>query len=458
MSEHHPHRETLEGFLLNRLPAAEVKTTVSHLLGGCARCQDELSPLTTAMFNPAILNPDIALEQSLSAQEEDAYERAISAAFTKALARDQALAVERDSAAERVEEILRAVRRSETPVLPEGAVSWGVCELLLEKSRELRNSDRTGMLHLANLAREAADRLDPAVHGVSQRTDMQARAWAELANAYRISDDFPQAEAAMACALDLRVQGTGDALLYARIADLSASLHCDQRRFNEAFRMLDLAYAIHRRHSDSHEVGRTLILKGLYTGYAGKPEEALQLLVRALPMIDRARDSKLVFHTLHNILLFRVEIGEYEAAQRQLQRMRPLYAEHAAWLDLVKLHRLEGEIAAGLGDLVTAEATFQQIRQKLDDTGHAYQASLISLDLAGVWLREGRTAKVRGLVAEMTTTFRVLGAEREALSALHLLQDALERDQATLEILRLVGGILRRLQNEPATHAGLDAL
>jgi tetratricopeptide (TPR) repeat protein len=314
------------------------------------------------------------------------------------------------------------------------------------------------MLRLAELARQAADSLSPAVHGADQRTDMQARAWSELANAYRLNYDLPQAEAAMACALDLRAQGTGDPLLYARVADLNASLLCHQRRFKEAFRMLDLAYAIHRRHSDVHEVGRTLILKGLYTGYAGKPEEGLQLLVRGLPMIDRARDSKLVFHALHNILLLRVELGEYEAAQRQLQRMRPLYAEHAAWLDLVKLHRLEGEIAAGLGDLVTAEATFQQIRQDLDDAGNAFQASLASLDLAGVWLRQGRTAEVRGVVPEIAATFRMLGVEREALSALHMLRDALERDQATLEILQLVGGILRRLQNEPIPHAGLEAL
>jgi tetratricopeptide (TPR) repeat protein len=453
MSKHHPRREALEGFLLSRLPAAEAKALVSHLLGGCERCQDEMSPLATSMFTP-----DTAPEPRLSASEENAYDLAISAAFTKALARDQALTAGRESAEHRAEEILRAVHRSEAPALPEGAISWGLCELLLAKSRELRHTDPAGMLQLADLARRAADRLDPAAEGDDQRTDMQARAWGELANAYRINDDFPQAEAAMACALDLRTQGTGDPLLYARIADLNASLLCDQRRFKEAFRMLDLAYAIHQRHSDGHEVGRTLILKGLYTGYAGKPEEGLQLLVQGLPMIDRARDSKLVFHTLHNILLFRVELGEYEAAQRQLQRMRPLYAEHAAWLDLVKLHRLEGEIAAGLGDLVTAEATFQQIRQDLDEAGHAYQASLVSLDLAGVWMREGRTAEVRGLVSEMVTTFRVLGAEREALSALHLLRDALERDQATLEILRLVGGILRRLQNEPATRAGLESM
>ncbi|HEX3556163.1 MAG TPA: hypothetical protein VIA62_23330 [Thermoanaerobaculia bacterium] len=452
MSEH-PQRETLEGFLLNRLPSGGAKATIAHLLGGCERCQQDLSPLATAMFKPGA-----GLEAQLSAEEDAAYDRSISAAFAKALEIDRRLGSEREVATARSEEIVRTLEHTEVSALPEDAITWGLCESLLEKSRALRHSDRAGMLRMADLARLAADRLDPEVYGAERRTDMQARAWAELANAYRVAEDLAQAEAAMAYALELRAQGTGEPLLYARIADLDASLLCDQRRFKEAFRMLDLAYAIHHRYSDSHEVGRVVILKGLYTGYAGKPEEGLQLLVRGLSLIDRGRDAKLVFHTLHNILLFRVELGEYERAQRQLQRMRTLYAAHAGWLDLVKLHRLEAEIAAGLGDLVTAEATFQQIREDLNDAGLGYQAALVSLDLAGVWMRQSRTPEVRGLVSEMLTSFQVLGVEREALSALHLLHDALERDQATLEVLRLVGGILRRLQNEPVTRAGIDAL
>jgi tetratricopeptide (TPR) repeat protein len=453
MSEHHPRRETLEGFLFSRLPSREMKNTLGHLLGGCESCHDAMAPLATSMFTP-----DGAPEPRLSAAEDEAYEQAISAAFGRALDRERTLAGELESGERKTEEIVRSLRRSETPALPEGAATWGLCEALLDKSRELRQSDPQGMLQLANLARLAADRLSIAVYGEERRTDMQARTWAELSNAYRLVEDLPQAEAAMACALDLRAQGTGDPLLYARIADLNASLLCDQRRFKEAFRMLDLALAVHRRYSSPHEVGRVLILKGLFTGYAGKPEEGLQHLVQGLAMLERQRDSDLIFRTLHNILLFRVELGEYEAAQRQLQRMRPLYAAHSGWLDWVKLHRLEGEIAAGLGDLVTAEATFQQIRQDLDDAGLPYQAALASIDLAGVWMRQGRTEEVRALVPEMVATFRVLGVEREALSALYLLQDALERDQATLDILRLVGGILRRLQNEPATRAGLETL
>jgi len=452
MSEH-PHREILESFMLSHLPAEKVKLTAAHLLGGCDRCRHEMSTLAAAMFTPGA-----GPVPQLSAEHDDAYDRSIAAAFSKAMEVEERLDIEREAGSRKADEILQTRERVEAPSLPAGAVTWGLCESLLEKSRALRYTDQAGMLRLADIARLAADRLDPEAYGAERRTDMLARSWAELANAYRVNEDFTQAEVAMACALDLRVRGTGDPLLYARIADLDASLLVAQRRFKEAFRMLDLAYAIHRRYNDSHEVGRIVLLKGLYTGYAGKPEEGLQLLTRGLSMIDQSRDAKLVFHTLHNILLSRIELGEYVEAQRQLQRMRPLYAVHAGWRDRIKLLRLEGEIAAGLGDLVAAEATFQQIREDLNDAGLGYQAALVSLDLAGVWLRQSRTSEVRSLVSEVVSSFQVLGVEREALSAIHLLQDALERDQATLEVVRLVGGILRRLQNEPVLRAGFDTL
>jgi tetratricopeptide (TPR) repeat protein len=400
-----------------------------------------MSTLATVMFVPAAIP-----ELQLSVDEEAAYDRAISAAFATALDHERSLRLEREAGARQAEEIFLA-HPSDTPDLPEGPISWGFCEAVINRIRSLRHTDPIGMLVLAHVGCQAVDRLDAELYSAEQKTDMQARAWGELANAYRLNDDITQAEVAMARAMDLRVQGTGDPLLYASIADLNSSLLCFQRRFKEAFRMLDLAYGIHRRLSGSHEVGRVLILKGLYTAVAGRPEEGLQFLVRGLTLIDRARDTYLVFQALHNILLLRVELGEYEDARRQLQRMRPLYAAHATPLDLIKLHRIEGEIAAGLGDLVTAEATFQQIRHEYEEAGRGYHAVLASLDLANIWLRQGRTAEVRGLVADVVSAFRALGVEREALSALHM-----------LEVLRLTGDILRRLQNEPAMRAGLDSL
>lgn len=449
----HPTRETLEGFLRSSLPASQVKSTLAHLLS-CDRCHAELEPLATVMWKP-----DAAPEPVLSPEEEAAYDASISAAFAVALGRERDLGSERETAEGRLAQILRDPRGAEALLL-EGSLAptWGLCEALLEKSRELRATDRAAMLQLAVLASQVADRLDPAVCGEAQKADLQARVWAELANAWRLSDDLSQAEAAMDRARDLRLCGTGDPLLFARIADLRASLLSDQRHFAEAFRMLDAARVVHERYGDPHEVGRLTIMKGLYKGYAGDPEEGLQLLARGLTLVDPKRDDKLVFHTLHNILLLRVELGDFEEAGRQLEGMRLLYETEATWLDLVKLRRIEGQIAAGLGRFDEAEALFLCTREELDQAGFGYEASLVSLNLAEVRLLQGKTAQVRALVAQLVMAFRALGVGREAMVAVVLLRDAVEQDQITLEVLRQVAGALWRLPSQPASRAGLDEI
>lgn len=253
----------------------------------------------------------------------------------------------------------------------------------------------------------------------------------------------------MVRALELQAQGTGSGSLLARLADLSASLFCDQRRFNEAFRMLDTAYSLYHGLGANHDAGRVLVMKGLYTGYAGNTEEGLQILAQALAAIDRDRDPRLSFQTLHNILLFRVELGEFEEARRQLQQMRPLYDRYAGLHDWAKLRAVEAKIALGLGDLQRAEALFREVRRDFNAAGMGYQAALSSLDLAAVCLRLGNKTEVRLLVSEVMATFSSLGIKREAMAALIMLSEAAEREQATLELLTLVSGILQRLETGP---------
>jgi hypothetical protein len=412
----HPEGTTLEAFVRSGLPARETKAVLAHLLAGCPRCKEALAPFGTAMFAPAL-----EAEREIAPELDAAYDAAISNAFAVAL------------------------KAQSAPVPP--AVTE--CEELLEQSRALRHDDPAGMLELARMARQASDRVSPETYGAAPAADLRSRAWAELANAHRVNDDLLQAEAAMAWAMELHGQGTGSPLLLARLADLSASLFCDQRRFPEAFRMLDTAHILYRQQGEAHEAGRVLIMKGLYTGYTGNPEGGLQLLSQGLAAIDRERDLRLVFHTLHNILLFRVELGELEEAERQIQGMRPLYARHAGRLERIKLRGIEGKIAAGLGKYAHAEALFRGVRSELDAEGLGYQAALISLDLASVCLRLGKKAEVRKLVTEMVATFRAVGVEREAMAAMLMLTDAVENDQTTLELLALVSGVLQRLQRGP---------
>ena len=184
--------------------------------------------------------------------------------------------------------------------------------------------------------------------------------------------------------------------------------------------------------------------RGIYTGRSGDPEQGIQILAQALRQIDENQDPKLRFLVLHNILLFRVERGEFRAASLQLFEMRPLYARHAGAVDLVKLRGIEGKIAAGLGEWDKAERAFRQVREEFEERGQIYHSAVLGLELAAVWLRQGKTEAVRNLVAETLEVFRSRYVARESIAALLMLRDALERDLATLELVAMVASVLEQ--------------
>lgn len=438
MSDRHPTHEMLEAFSNGSLTSHAARAVVAHLVGGCSECRQSLALMTGPLFSPL---PEEEVE--ISAELDAAYDSAISAAYAAALAKTGGVA-RRDPA--------RVVPGAEGLPLPgeAGFATPDVCETLMDRSYELRFTDPAAMLRLAELASQSAEELDAEVYGAENVADLQARAWAEMANAYRIIGDLSQADRMMTRAVDCRSRGTGDPRLLARLSDLAASLACAQRRFDQAFRLLDIGYSIYLKLGDRHSAGRVLIARGLYAGYTGDPLEGIRYLVHGLNTIDRAKEPKLAFQALHNIVLLRVELGEYEEARRSLQQMRPLYARFNDDLDDIKLRWVEGKIAAGLGEFEEAEEAFAESRDRLDRAGLGYRAALVSLDLVSVWLQQGRTAEIRQLVAELLVTFRAVGVEREALAGVLLLRDAVECEQATVELLQLIAHSLGKLDGRSA--------
>lgn len=439
----HPSRETLESFLRGPLAPEGTRQLIAHLMAGCVHCRRVIEPLAAMVFKPG-----------LAATPSDELVYAGPVALALAAARDRMAVVtnERLEARLKIARLLCGGGPDGEPSFTEepGFWTWGLCEALLETAWELRESDPAGMLRLAEMAVEAAERLDPQIYGVAPLADLRAQAWAGLANACRVSDRLPIAETAMARAIAARREGTGSPLLRARLAELSASLHCDQRQFPAAFRLLDLAYRLYRRHGDLHDAGRALITKGLHTGYTGDPEEGIRLITRGLRRIDRARDPRLVFQGLHNILLFRVELGEFRVARRQLWEMRPLYSRHADRIAQVKLRWIEGKIFGGLGDLDHAENALRQAKEAFEAEGLIYDGAIISFDLAAVWLRQGKTSEVHRLAGEMLDTFRARSIAREALASLLMLRDAAGRNEATLDLIELTASVFQRSEPDCA--------
>lgn len=453
--ERHPSAAELERFLLGEMAPRQAAPVIGHLLSGCTRCRQAMTPLASVMLGSG----PVPVEQPAPTSGAE-YDFPLFKAF--AAAREYAASIGKENLAARhtgttfPKEVLVA----ETPVAQTRARDAKArCEALLERCLTLRHGDPEELIMTASLAVAFADKMAADTTDGStpeELADLQARAWAELGNAYRVADDFPAAEVALARALELHSRGTEAPLLLARLMDLTASLYTDQRRFAEAYRLLDCVYAIYSHIGDRQSAARALISKGISTGYALESEEAVRLLAYGIQQVDAARDPKLMLVALHGLLWCLLDAGRIAEVDRLLVQIRDLYAVHGEHFDEVRAQWLEGRVAAAQGREEDAEQILLHVRNVFMQDKQPYDAALASLDLAAVWLQQGRTTEIRLLVEEMVEIFRARNIRREALGALLMLHEAVQKDQATVALLQRVAVEFRRLERFPTRQSSVS--
>ena len=440
MTEPSPHE--LSALLHSDLPPHRAGLVIFHLLGPCDRC------LPGGVARTCEPQPQAPV---LTAEEDAAYETAIDRAF--AAVRQHAESVRRQrSDTRRALEILAAGGPEALDRIPHGIGGLALFEALLARSWALRHDDPAQMVQLAWLATKTAKTLDVRRHGPKRIVDFECLAWAELGNANRVADKLDHAEAAFTRAVRLYEQGSGDKLLGIHLVDLQASLAADRRQFRRACQALTRVYEFHRGHGDSHLAGRALISKGLYTGYAGEPEDAILLLQEGLGLLEEEREPLLEFAAVHNQLMFLIDCGRYQEAKELLSLNRRRLRDAGGRLNRFKVVWQEGRVAAGLGDPRRAEAALRRARRGLAQADLGYQAAIATLDLAAVLLRQGRTEEGELLVEEAAGTFVALRIEREALGALLMLRQAFAMRVATAALVEDVTLYLRRCEHDPAAR------
>jgi len=450
--DHHPSPAELDRFLLGELSPRQAAPLLAHLIRGCAQCRQKMEPLASVMLETRQNIP----EPSLDAGTEYDFSlfRAFATARRYAETRAQAKAGEGWAASVPV---LKEAPLLETSGESKTARDWARCQVLLDRCRALRYNDPETMVLTAALAVAMAERLDAGDHGAAALADLRARAWGERGNARRVADDLAGAEADLAHALELAAQGTANPPLLAHLMDLTASLYTDQRRFTEACHLLDAVYTIHHRAGDWHAAGRALISKGVSTGYAFNVEEAVDLLGQGLGMIDAGRDPKLAMAGIHNLIWCLVESGRAAQADQLFAHSRALFSSYVERLDAIKAIWLEGRIAAALGEDERSERRFLEARASFEEAMLPYDVALVSLDMAALWLRAGRTAEINSLIEETISIFRARKIRREAIGMLLVVREALQKDQATEALLRTVATELLRLEDVPTRRGGVSA-
>jgi tetratricopeptide (TPR) repeat protein len=328
---------------------------------------------------------------------------------------------------------------------------------LLARSFGARYRDPKEMLFLANLAQIAAANLDPSELGPERTADLQARAWGELANAHRVNDDFRSALEALNRAATFREVGTGDVLLRARLTELYASYLNSTRYFDEACEILGAVDLLYREAGDTHQAGRALVVRGIYECYRGELGAACALFERGLRDLNPDRDPELLLTGRQSYIVTLVECGEYRRAHRELfaSGLRKAAADQP--LFLLKLDWVEAAILAGLGKRQRAEAAFLCTRLGFSEAGQAFNAGLVGLDLAALYLEDGREQDAAALAQDIYESLRSLGVAREAERALQLLVQACERGVASGLVARHVRHFLERLEREPHLRFRLPA-
>ncbi len=441
----HPSTGELERLLLGDLSASQAAPLVSHLIRGCALCRAKMAPLAATVLGSGRSRPELAQDQ------ESQYDFPLFKAFANARRYASTMARE-GSGADREPSLREVPSLGALTETDRASRDRSRCEALMERCRALRASDLETMVLTAELAVSLAEHLGAAAMGDPAVADLQARAWAELGNARRVADDFAGAASDLVRAMEKAGRGSGDPLLLARLMDLTASLYKDQRRFAEARRLLDLVHAIYEQEGDVNGTARALISMGISAGYAFEIEESIHLLTRGIALLD-GRDPKLMTIAIHNLIWCLVEYGRPQQAHQVFVQSKILFTRHAGPLEVVKSQWLEGRIAAGTGNDALAEAKLLEARAQFDKAHLSYEVALVSLDLAALWLKAGRTAEIRKLIDQTITIFQTRKIRREALGMLLVLRDALRQERATEALLRTVAADLLRLEESPASKS-----
>ena len=319
-----------------------------------------------------------------------------------------------------------------------------------QRARELVFSDVAQARDHGHLAVEVADWLDPAVYGRREVAAARARAWGALGNAQRVQEEFRDAECSLAQARQLLAAATGDPLERADLLSLEGSLRMAQAQYAEARSVLEEAAAIFHRQGALQDETKLLIKLGKAFGEDGDADRAVSLCRAAGERLGPMGDKRLRVQALQAEATFLTEAGRASEARAVYDGFVAEYLEqvpgfvgrqHLAWLG--------ARIAWAEGRLTQAEEELQRVRAAFVEREHPYDYALASLDLARLYLEQGRKAEARRLAAELFPVFRSHDVHRHAVTALLLVQRAIESGEATVERVHDVSRYLHRARHNP---------
>ncbi len=460
MFEGHPKTEDFELFLrgasrsLHRATNAHV---LHHLLSQCAVCREHLDAMGWNRVRVArLLQPAVEISRDTAPAVTGAYD--YSGAFGAVEKAVSAFLAPERTAETTVQQILAELVELEPSAQIERVRSGGVyaaplvIRALVEHSHSLRHRNVDEMLHLAHLAKLAAEVCSTSAAGNELKlSDLRARAWGQYGNALRICGQPQAAEAALAASLEHCRQGTGDPALRAWLLGKLASLAVFQGRNEDAIDIYERAGQFYHEIGDEHSYAFTLTQKAIAILYSGEASWAVRTLNQAIPLIDE-EDPHLLMAACHNLIRCYIDLDRPDQALALYAEIREIYKELDDPLLLLRMTWQEGLLLRDIGHLRAAETALLRARRGYLQEKLAYEVALVSLDLTTVYVKLGLVEEVKRTVMTTVPIFHALRVKLETLAALLQIQKVADQEQQALDLIRTLHSLV-----EPLRHPAIDA-
>jgi tetratricopeptide (TPR) repeat protein len=454
MFSRHPDPDELQTFLKGASRSAGAMQIVRHLLDDCSICRERLAAMG---WDGSRLERLLYIPSSGAEAPPAAHRHNYDAAFAKAdrsLAAFFAPARSLDVAVENLSDEIMALAVEKRPHRidqDERFANPHLIQHLIDSGHRVRYQDPERMLDFTRVALLAAEACTAAAAGGELRlADLRARAWGHHANSLRICGHLREADEAFAHATREADHGTGDPPLRARLFEQVASLRIHQRRFEDAIASAEAAGQIYCELGDSDLLATALIHTAHAHLLAGEAEAAVDLINRAIPLMDCESDPHLLLVACHNLVRCYIDLERPEQALAIYAEARELYREFDDPMILLRATWQEGQLLRDMGHLQEAESKLLDAQKGFLDRGLAYEAAILALDLAALYLKTGSTEDVRQTATAAVPIFRALGVDRDALASLRQLQQVADQDQQAMELIRFLTARI-----EPLARRGL---
>lgn len=196
-------------------------------------------------------------------------------------------------------------------------------------------------------------------------------------------------------------------------------LRISQRDLDKGLETAESAVRIARR-IEAHELGKSLMWRGLVHWYSNRVNESLRDFSASLVHLDPERDERSRRYYFSVTFNFGVALESSAAepaavqdALSHISRARSLAHFEAGTLPVVKMIWAEARCQEKLGEMEASEAGFRDTREGMAALGIPFEYALVSLDLAAAVFARGDFVEVAQIAADLWPIFKSLKLSRD---------------------------------------------